>query len=96
MVNEQDNTNNEIRTMAHHKYEANGQDNIKIMNGGDVTHVRDDEHRIQAHKEMANNQDNTNDEIRTMAHKCEANGQDKTKMMNGGDVTHVRDDEHGM
>ena len=64
MVYIQDNTNNEIRTMAH-KYEANGQDNIKIING--VTHVRDDEHRIQAHKDMVNDQDNTNNEIRTMA-----------------------------
>ena len=66
------------------------------MNGDNVTHVRDNEHRIQAHKQMANDQDNTNDEIGTMAHKGKANSQDKTKMMNGGDVTHVRDDEHGM
>ena len=59
-----------------HRYEADCQDNteIEIMNGGDVTHVRDHEHRIQAHKEMANNQDNTTDEIGTMAHKDTANG----------------------
>ena len=44
-----------------------------------VTHVRDDEHRIQAHKDMVKDQDNTNNEIRTMA-----NGQDKTKMINEG------------
>ena len=45
MVYIQDNTNNKIRTRAH-KYEADCQDNteIEIMNGGDVTHVRDDEH----------------------------------------------------
>ena len=67
-----------------HKDKANSQDNTEIMNIGDVTHVRDDEHRIQAHKDMVNNHDNTNKEISAMA-----NSQDKTKIMNGGDVTHV-------
>ena len=33
MVNDHDNTNKEIKTMA------NSQDKTKIMNGGDVTHV---------------------------------------------------------
>ena len=65
------------------KYKANSQDNTDIING-DVTHVGDDDHRIQAHKDMVNDHDNTNKEIRTMA-----NSQDKTKIMNGGDVTHV-------
>ena len=45
-----------------------------MMNGGDVTHVRDDEHGMWAHKEMANDQDNTNDEIGSIAHKDKANG----------------------
>ena len=29
----------------------------------DVTHVRDDEHRIEAHKKLVNGQDNTIDKI---------------------------------
>ena len=43
MVNEKDNTNDEIGSIAH-KDKANGQDNIKIMNSGNDTRVRDDEH----------------------------------------------------
>ena len=79
MVNFQDNNNDEIGTTKH-KYKANSQDNTDIINGDDVTHVGDDDHRIQAHKDMVNNHDNTNKEISAMA-----NSQDKTKIMNGGD-----------
>ena len=60
----------------------------------DVTHVRDDEHKIEAHKEMVNFQDHSNGEIRTMAHKYKANSQDNTGIINGDDVTHVGDDDH--
>ena len=44
---------------------------------------------------MVNDQDNTNDEIGSIAHKDKANGQDNIKIMNSGNDTHVRDDEHG-
>ena len=53
-----------------------------------------DEHRIEAHKEMINFQNNKKDESGTMAHKDKAYSQDNTEIMNIGDVTHVRDDEH--
>ena len=44
---------------------------------------------------MVNDQDNTNDEIGSIAHKDKANGQDNIKIMNSGNDTRVRDDEHG-
>ena len=44
---------------------------------------------------MANDQDNTNDEIGSIAHKDKANGQVNIKIMNSGNDTSVRDDEHG-
>ena len=42
MVNDQDNTNDEIGSIAH-KDKANGQDNINIMNKGNDTRVKDDD-----------------------------------------------------
>ena len=44
---------------------------------------------------MVNDQDNTNDEIGSIAHKDKANGQVNIKIMNSGNDTRVRDDEHG-
>ena len=44
---------------------------------------------------MVNDQDNTNDEIGSIAHKDKANGQDNIKIMNSGNDIPVRDDEHG-